>query len=80
MTTLEQFGFVEQSMDLASHLCILALQSLYFLDKSLAATIAASTLSQLCLYVEDEDLLLDMATQFHALRHIRCHLGAYRVF
>ncbi|GFY11483.1 hypothetical protein TNCV_3183211 [Trichonephila clavipes] len=34
---------VEQAPDLASHLCILAFQSLHFIDKFLAATIAAST-------------------------------------
>ncbi|GFU71842.1 hypothetical protein TNCV_1627831 [Trichonephila clavipes] len=47
-----------QSSDIASHLCILAFQSLHFVDKFVTATIAASTFTQLCPYDAGDDLLL----------------------
>ncbi|GFX24336.1 hypothetical protein TNCV_421371 [Trichonephila clavipes] len=62
MIPLEQFGPVEQSSDFASHLCILAFQSVHFVDKFLMTTIVASTFAQLCLYVAGDDLLLDRVT------------------
>ncbi|GFV40593.1 hypothetical protein TNCV_402631 [Trichonephila clavipes] len=58
MIPLEQFGPVEQSSDFASHLYILAFQSVNFVDKFLMTTIVASTFAQLCLYVAGDDLLL----------------------
>ncbi|GFT45183.1 hypothetical protein TNCV_1544391 [Trichonephila clavipes] len=83
MIPLEQFGLVEQSSDLASHSCILAFQSVHFVDKFLTATIAASTFAQLCLYVAGDDLLLGMTAQLHALRQcdcVRSQSFAHKVF
>ncbi|GFX88443.1 uncharacterized protein TNCV_2279111 [Trichonephila clavipes] len=52
---VEKSGPFEQVSDLASHLSILAFQSVHFVNKFLASTIAASTFKQLCLYVADGD-------------------------
>ncbi|GFY23366.1 hypothetical protein TNCV_3940621 [Trichonephila clavipes] len=68
MIPLEQFGPVEQSSDFASHLYILAFQSVHFVDKFLMTTIVASTFAQLCLYVAGDDLLLGMTIRLHAFR------------
>ncbi|GFV56390.1 hypothetical protein TNCV_855431 [Trichonephila clavipes] len=82
MVPLGQFRPVEQSSDLASHLCILAFQSVHFIQK-FPATIAASTSAQLCLYIAGDKLLLSMTTQLHTFQqcdHVQSHSAAYKVF
>ncbi|GFV39153.1 hypothetical protein TNCV_4759671 [Trichonephila clavipes] len=83
MISLEQLRPVEQSADRASHLCILAFQSLHFVNKFLAATIVVNIFTQLYLYVAGDDLLLGMTIQLHAFRqcyHVRSPSVAYKVF
>ncbi|GFV04252.1 hypothetical protein TNCV_918731 [Trichonephila clavipes] len=67
MIPLEQFGSVERSSHLASHLCILAFQSVYFVDKFITPAIVAITFAQLCLYVAGSEIMLGMTNQLHAL-------------
>ncbi|GFS57042.1 hypothetical protein TNCV_4238291 [Trichonephila clavipes] len=64
------------SPDLASDLCILAFQSVHFINKFLTATIAVCTLAQLYLYVAGDYILLGMTTQLHVFQqcnHVRSH-------
>ncbi|GFW14865.1 hypothetical protein TNCV_1563281 [Trichonephila clavipes] len=64
-------------------LCILAFQSLYFIDRLFAPSITASTFPQLCIYLFGDDLLLGIIIQIQRIPEcdgVKSHFVAYKVF
>ncbi|GFV79450.1 hypothetical protein TNCV_279061 [Trichonephila clavipes] len=82
-TADDSTGVVWLQADVLKAACILAFQILHFVDKFLAATTAASIFAELFLYVEGDDLLIDMTTQLPAFQQcdpVRSHLVVYKTY